>query len=98
MPDQRTFKIVKLDGKAVEDEGRYHGSPQQAAKKAFNQQCRKKGLKLCKKKITVQEITKGGGSKEYTYLGERRKLSEPKEVSRGNSTYTIEYETKFHKA
>ena len=99
MVAERTFKIVKIAEKEVSDEGRYHGSsPLQAAKKAFNQHCRKNKLKTCKKTITIQEITRAGGSKEYKYQGERKKLSSPKEVTRGDATYKVEYETTVKKA
>jgi hypothetical protein len=95
----RTFKIVKIADKEVVDEGRYHGSsPLQAAKKAFNQHCRNNKAKTCKKTFTVQEITRGGGSKEYHYRGERKKLSSPKEITRGDTTYKVEYETTVKKA
>jgi hypothetical protein len=101
MPDKRTFKIVKIDGKSpseADSTGRYHGEPLQAARKAFNQHCRKKGIKTCKKKITIKEITKGGDSSEYAYQAERKKLKSPKEVSRGDAVYTVEYETLIKKA
>lgn len=100
MPDhKRTFKIVKLDGRSVDHEGRYHGSsPLQAAKKAFNQHCRQNKLKSCKAVVTIQEITRGGGDKEYSYRAERKKLRNPKEVTRGNTSYTVEYESTVRKA
>ena len=99
MSGKRTFKIVKLDGRSVDHEGRYHGSsPLQAAKKAFNQHCRQKGVKVCRMTITIKEVTRGGGDKEYSYAGERKKLRQPKEVTRGDATYMVEYETTVRKA
>lgn len=98
MPEKRTFKLVKLGNRSVDTDGRYHGSsPLQAAKKAFNQHCRSNKLKTCKESFTIEEITRGGSDKQHHYRGERKKLSKPKEVTRGDTTYTVEYETTVRK-
>ena len=99
MVEARTFKIVEVNGKKVSDDGRYHGSsPLQAAKKAFNQYCRKNNIKICKKDLVIEETTRGGKSKQYSYRAERKKLRKPKEVTRGDTTYEIEYESIVKKA
>lgn len=83
MAGKRSFKIVAIDGKDVEDSGRYTGSsPLQAGRKAFTQICRKSKAKTCKKVFTVQESTNGSAKKQYTYRGERILLKEPKDTKR----------------
>jgi len=94
----RTFKLVEINGSAVENDGRYHlknakASPSVAAKKAFGEYCKKLGKNTCKKtSFAIQEITKGGGSKTYKYSGERVKLKEPKEVKYPGAKEPVLYE------
>ena len=94
----RTFKLVELNGSVVDSDGRYHlknpkGSPSSAAKKAFGEHCKKLGKNTCKKMtFTIQEVTKGGGSKSYKYSGERVKLKEPKEVKYPGAKEPVLYE------
>lgn len=92
----RTFKIVKVSpvDKGVEyAEGRYTGrGPLQAARKAFGQYCKKSGHDRCVRQFTIEEVTRGSAKKQYIYSGERKKLSKPKEIQRGNAVYTVKHE------
>jgi hypothetical protein len=74
METTRTFK-VKFNNNA-DYEGRYTGkNPRQAASKALSQHLR--GKKNGKVTIMVKETTQGSNKKEYTYIGERVKLTPP---------------------
>jgi len=70
MPE-RHFKIVEIDGKAM-DMGRYSGkSHSQAAKKAFTSICSEYSKKSkCNHTFSIQETTQGSDKKIKTYVGE----------------------------
>jgi len=93
---KRSFKIVDVsrNTKNVDyHSGTYHGNPMQAARKAFNQFCRKSNMKQCELDFTIQEITRGSSKKTFSYHGSRKPLNTPKTIQRNGTTYTIEYET-----
>ena len=67
----RHWKIVEIDGKAM-DMGRYGGhSPGQAANKAFTSICSEFSKKpKCNHTFSIQETTQGSDKKIKTYVGE----------------------------
>ncbi|MBA42668.1 MAG: hypothetical protein CMF62_01490 [Magnetococcales bacterium] len=78
----RYFKVIYGGGEA---HGRFSGSkPKQAANKALTSILKelKNEKKNTKGKIDFQirECTRGSKCKEYSYVGERRKLDQPLEV------------------
>jgi len=88
--DSRYFKVVIVNGKHIEDGGRYElplktrsGKPQRRGPKdkastAFSELCLKEGKKdECKFKFSIQETTRGSHKKIYHYEGRREKLSKP---------------------
>ena len=99
--DQRSFRIIAVshdDGIEFED-GIYHGrGPGQAATKAFNWYCRKTGLHACRRRFSIEEITRGGPRKQFHYVGSRKELQYPKRIERGKEEYFVHYETTVHKA
>ena len=102
-PKQRSFRIVATshdDGIDFED-GIYHGrGPGQAALKAFNWYCRKTGLTACKRRFTIEEITRGKDRKQFHYVGSRKELRPPKEIMREGSAkpYLVRFESNIKKA
>jgi|SaaInlStandDraft_1057018.scaffolds.fasta_scaffold02408_3 hypothetical protein len=74
----RTFKVVSVNGKKYESEGRYKGAePKNAAKKAFLKICKKMNMNKnsCKLTFTLQECTSGSDKRVYgPYEGSREKL------------------------
>lgn len=87
--DSRFFKLVSIDGKAV-DGGRYElplktktGKPQtrgpkDKASSAFSEICQKNNEKgECSYKFAIQETTRGSDKKVYHYQGKRVKLAKP---------------------
>jgi uncharacterized protein YukJ len=87
--DSRFFKLVSVNGKAV-DGGRYElplktktGKPQtrgpkDKASSAFSEICQKNKEKgECSYKFAIQETTRGSNKKVYHYQGKRVKLSKP---------------------
>ena len=99
--NKRSFRIVAVnhnDGINFED-GIYHGrGPGQAAAKAFNWYCRKTDLSTCKRRFTIEEITRGKDRKQFHYVGSRKQLCPPKEVDRQGTAYLVRYETSIRKA
>ncbi len=83
--------------------GRYTGvSPYQAASKAFSEfiRNRKTDGKSTKGKFTftMVESTRGSSKKEHTYVGERKKLSEPVTYQvGGGKEITKEYKNNIKK-
>ena len=88
--DARYFKVVKVNGKVIEDGGRYElplktksGKPQRRGPKdkastAFSELCQKsKKKEECKFTFSIQETTRGSDKKIYHYEGKRVKLSKP---------------------
>jgi hypothetical protein len=86
--DSRFFKVVKVNGKTVEDGGRYElpmttktgkeqkRGPIDKASTAFTELCHKKGMKGdCKMTFSIKETTQGSSKKTYHYEGKRVKLS-----------------------
>ena len=89
--DSRYFKLVLVNGKSVDDGGRYElplktksGKPQRRGPKdkatiAFSKLCQKNKKKdeECKYTFSIQETTRGSDKKIYHYEGKRIKLSKP---------------------
>ena len=88
--EDRHFKLVSVDGKVVEDGGRYelpgktrHGrvnlrGPRDVASKVFSQLCMKhKRRGDCKFTFAIQETTRDTHKKVYHYEGKRVALSRP---------------------
>lgn len=88
--ESRFFKLVSVNGKEVEDGGRYelplltkHKKPQRRGPKdkastAFSELCQKhKKKEECRFKFAIQETTRGSNKKVYHYEGKRVKLSKP---------------------
>ena len=88
--ESRFFKLVSVNGKDVEDGGRYElplktkkGKPQRRGPKdkastAFSELCQKhKKKEECKFKFAIQETTRGSDKKIFHYEGKRVKLSKP---------------------
>ena len=91
----RFFKIISVNNKIQQDEGRYktRGSPGNAAKKAFTQLSRKKNIK--KLTLTIKETTQGSSKKEYgPYVCEKVKLKKPIEVKYKGKTKPVLMKTK----
>lgn len=89
---ERTFTVVDARGTdgcstkyAVKGHGgRYHGTHERAAKRAFNILCRVKKIKgQCAMIITVRETTRGSDGKELSYKCRREKLPEPLTLPNG---------------
>ena len=98
----RYFKIISVNEKKINDEGRYKtkGSPGDAAKKAFTQLSKK--YKTNKLTFSIKETTQSSPKREHgPYLGEKIKLKKPLTVKyKGkngkNKPVLIKYETKIH--
>ena len=89
--ESRFFKLVSVNGKEVEDGGRYElplktkygkdqrRGPKDKASTAFSELCQKNKKKgeECKFKFAIQETTRGSHKKVYHYEGKRVKLSKP---------------------
>nr|QBK87245.1 MAG: hypothetical protein LCMAC201_01470 [Marseillevirus LCMAC201] len=99
--NQRSFRIVAVshdDGISFED-GIYHGrGPGQAALKAFNWYCRKSGLQSCKRRFSIEDITRGRSRKQFHYVGTRKQLAVPKIIERDGENYLVQYSSKILKA
>lgn len=98
----RSFRIVAVsqdDGIDFE-KGTYHGrGPGQAALKAFNWYCRNAKLSACRRRFTLEEITRGSDRKQFHYVGSRKKLEVPKKIERlGGVSYSVEYQSTVLKA
>ena len=75
--------------------GRYCGSnPRQAAGKAFTSLCKAAGEGGHEYIFSVQETTRGGKSRVFTYSGIRTELETPQVVSRGGTEYNIRFDYK----
>lgn len=74
--------------------GRYlSDTPAAAAKKAFSKICQAKNIKgPCSMKIHIHETTAGSDKKEYAYKVSR--VSDRKEVERGNEVVVYRYSIK----
>lgn len=95
----RTFTVVDArgtDGCATKYSikghgGRYHGTHERAAKRAFNILCRVKKIKgQCAMIISVRETTRGSDGKVLTYKCRREKLENPLVLPNG---ITVNYKT-----
>lgn len=88
--DSRYFKVIVVNGKSVDDGGRYElplktksGKPQRRGPKdkastAFSELCHKhKKKEECKFTFSIQETTRGSDKKIFHYEGKRIKLSKP---------------------
>jgi hypothetical protein len=105
----RSFKVVKVNGKTPKKTGRYLCSNASGAgKKAFNELLRQKKSKKSKSKskskkksgnvkmtITLQETTENSKKKEYTYKIKRVVLKSPRVVELKDGTRIVyKYDTK----
>lgn len=91
----RNFRIVSVskdDGVDFE-KNTFKGvlQPIQAAKKAFNNYCKKSGLIGCVRRFSIEEITKGKPRRQFHYVGTRKKS----EIEQNGS---IKYELNIRKA
>ena len=72
--DVRSFSLLSVDGKNVQEKGRFLATtPKAAASKAFTRWCRdnrKRGE--CAANVTVYETTRGNEHKKYSYNAARR--------------------------
>lgn len=88
--DSRYFKVIKVNGKSVDDGGRYElplktksgkaqrRGPKDKASTAFSELCQKNKMKEeCKFTFSIQETTRGSNKKIYNYEGRRVKLTKP---------------------
>jgi hypothetical protein len=88
--ESRFFKVVKVNGKLVEDGGRYElpmktksgkdqkRGPIDKASTAFTELCRKHSMKgECKMTFSIKETTQGSAKKVFNYEGKRLKLTTP---------------------
>lgn len=88
--ESRFFKVVKVNGKLVEDGGRYElpmktksgkdqkRGPIDKASTAFTELCRKNSMKgECKMTFSIKETTQGSAKKTFNYEGKRVKLTTP---------------------
>jgi len=88
--DARYFKVIIVNGKHIDDGGRYElplktksGKPQRRGPKdkastAFSELCQKnKKKEECKFTFSIQETTRGSDKKIYHYEGKRVKLAKP---------------------
>jgi hypothetical protein len=94
---QRSFTVDSVNrlGKKLRfSGGRYLSeSPISAAKKAFSQVCQVKGIKgPCTMKIHIHETTAGSDKKVYAYKVSR--ISDRREVQRGNELIVYRYTIK----
>ena len=99
--NRRSFRIIAVshDDDIKFENGIYHGrGPGQAALKAFNWYCRKTDLNACKRRFSIEEITRGSSRKQYHYVGSRKKLNPPREIVRNGKSYLVHYESAVHKA
>ena len=94
---QRSFTVIylKSKGKKTKKGGRYISrTPQRAAIKAFNKECRNsKNKGKCSLVMILRETTSGSKHKNYRYKMERIKLSKPQKIKRGDIEITIKYKT-----
>jgi hypothetical protein len=96
---QRSFSIIylksKSKGQKSKEGGRYISkTPQRAAIKAFNQECRKSKIKgQCSLIIVLRETTSGSKHKLYRYRMKRIKLSKPMKIKRGDVEIIVKYKT-----
>ena len=65
----------------------------QAAKKAFTQIHKASGEDQCIYVFAIQETTPGKPEKTFTYCGAREKLDEPQDVSKGDSSFQVNFST-----
>ena len=90
---KRTFTISKVDIKNADATGgRYEGkAPYGVAKKV----CRAMFKIAPKKKqirFTIKETTRNSENKEFTYIGKKHKLDEPKIFKRGDTEIKVTHE------
>ena len=81
--EKRNFKIVEINGKAMEMGLYKSSSPSGAARKAFTQLCSKmsKSKDRCDFVFSIKETTNGSAKKVYgPYVGEKVKLKKPIEL------------------
>lgn len=81
---KRSFRVVSVAGKPT-SMGRYTlkpgREPRDAAVRAFRQICKKRGMDRsinCKFTFSLEETTRGGNRKVYSYSGHREKLKKPR--------------------
>lgn len=71
----RSFTVVNVDGREVEEGGRYmSNSPMGAAKKAGSRLMRKSGKNMVK--LTVMETTRQSKNKQFSYAVKKEKVND----------------------
>ena len=94
-PESGSPTVTIGDGKdeLSSNGGRYTGkNPMQAAKKAFTRICRVAADGgECTYVFSVQETTQSSAKKVFTYRGVRKELDEPQEVTKGETSYSIRF-------
>jgi len=86
----RSFTVVQVDGREVQDGGRYmSSSPMGAAKKAGSRIMRKSGKNMVQ--LTVMEKTRDSKKKEYSYQVKKVKVNEM--VVRGGVQILYKFKT-----
>lgn len=94
MSDKRSFAIASAEVKLPEDyQGRFESKqPRSAGIKAARRLFALSKTKKTEIRFVLKEITMGSEKKEFHYIAIKRKLAEPKTITRGDSTITVEYE------
>lgn len=96
----RSFTIVQVKKhggcKTKFNGGQYvNKTPNQAARKAFHEHCRRKKVKgQCSLHVVIQETTQGSKKKLYSYKITRVKLAKPVVLGKGDSERKLEYTAK----
>lgn len=93
----RSFTVVEVDGKPVNNVGRYRIGdslgPLDVAKRAFKQLTRKANKKNGKINFMLKETTRGSKQGLFgPYEGQKKKLAKPKTLKIAGKTIKIQYE------
>ena len=104
---ERSFKLVSgsiicegdspvVDDLKVSSLQKHGKNPMQAGKKIFTSICRATGVtdRGLSYIYSIEEITPGRTSKQFSYHGVKEKLTEPRTIKRGDSSYAAKYESK----
>jgi hypothetical protein len=101
MSEKRSFTIESAEIKVpLQYQGRFESkTPSGAAAKATRRlfQFLKEDNPTSKKseiRFVLRETTQGSAKKEYHYIGIKRALETPREITRGSATITVTHEYK----
>ena len=100
MSDKRSFTIESAEIKLPENyQGRFEsktpgGAALKAARRLFQIASAKRKSKKEMIRFVLRETTQGSEKKQYQYIGMKRKLDEPVQISRGDATITVTHEYK----